>query len=179
MNHRDDLEMVIIIYIMVIVQLLLNLCMVSYKEHVSQPDSPITCSVMPNSFLQTLLSSLWTTATLFHYTQIKISCSISNTSQSADKVQNNTDVIHQPAKNLYKSLRFQHCYNMKQTNVCQQTHFYTKMQFKIKTRFNCLSTELQSGSIYIPFIKIMDSRSSNKLITPTVHRKNHKKSRGR
>jgi len=170
---------VIIIYIMAIVQLLLNLCTVSYKEHVSQPDSPITCSVMPNSFLQTLLSSLWTTAALFHYTQIKISCSISNTSQSADKVQNNTDVINQPAKNLYKSLCLQHCYNMKQTNVCQQTHFYTKMPFKIKTRFNCLSTELQLGSICIPCIKIMDSRSSNKLITPAVHRKNHKKSRGR
>jgi len=178
MNHQDDLEMVvIIIYAMVIVQLLLIPCTVSYKEPVS--DSLITCSVLPNSFLQALLSSLWTTAALFHYTQIKMSCSITNTSQSADKVQNNTDVINQPAKNLYKSLRLQHCYNTKQTNVCQQTHFYTKLQFKIKTRFNCLSKELQLGSIYIPFIKIMDSRSSNKLITPAVHRKNHMKSRGR
>jgi len=169
---------VIIIYVMVIVQLLFILCTVSYKEPVSQPDLLITCSVLPNSFLQTLLSSLWTTAALFHYTQ-KMSCSISNTSQSADKVQNNTDVINQPAKNLYKSLRLQHCYTTKQTKVCQQIHFYTKTQFKIKTRFNCLSTELQLGSIYIPFIKIMDSRSSNKLLTPAAHRKNHMKSRGR
>jgi len=161
---------VIIIYVMVIVQLLFILCTVSYKEPVSQPDLLITCSVLPNSFLQTLLSSLWTTAALFHYTQIKISCSISNTSQSADKVQNNTDVINQPAKNLYKSLRLQHCYNTKQTNVCQQIHFYTKMQFKIKTRFNCLSTELQLGSIYIPFIKVMDSRSSNKLLIPDTQK---------
>jgi len=89
-------------------QLLLILCMVSYKELVSQPDLLITCSVLPNSFLQTLLSSLWTTAALLHYTQIKMSCKISNTSQSEDKVQNNTDVIKQPAKNLYKSLLLQH-----------------------------------------------------------------------
>jgi len=161
------------------VKLLLILCMVSYKELVSQPNLLIACSVLPNSFLQTLLSSLWTTAALFHYTQIKMSCRITNTTQSEDKVQNNTDVIKQPAKNLYKSLRLQHCYNMKQTNVCQQTYFYTKTQFEIKTRFNCLSTELQLGSIYIPFIKIMDSRSSNKLLIPAVHRKNHMKSRGR
>jgi len=91
-------------------------------------------------------------------------------SQSTDKVQNDTDVINQPAKNLYKSLHLQHCYNMKQTNVCQQTYFYTKMQFKIKTRFNCLSTELQLGSIYIPFIKVMDSRSSNKLLIPDTQK---------
>jgi hypothetical protein len=164
---------------MVAVRLLLIPCTVSYKELVSQPELLITCSVLPTSFIQTLLSSLWTTAALFHYTQIKTSCSISNKSQSADKVQNNTEVINQPAKNLYKSLHLQHCYNMKQTIACQQIYFYTKMQFKIKTRFNCLSTELQFGSIYIPFIKIMDSRSSNKLLIPAVHRKNHMKSSGR
>jgi hypothetical protein len=146
---------------------------------VSQPDLLITCSILPNSFLKTLLYSLWTTAALCHYTQIKMFCSISNTSQPTDKVQNNTEVIYQPTKNLYKSLHFQHCYNMKQTNVCQQTYFYTKTQFKIKTRFNCLSTALQLGSIYTPFIKVMDLRSSNKLLIPAVCRKNHMKSRGR
>ena len=135
----------------------------------------LTC----RSFLQSLLSSLQTISALFYYTQIKMSCSISNTSQSTDQVQNTTHIINQPAKNLYKSLYLQHCYNMKQTRVCQQTYFCTKTQFKIKTRFNCLSIELQLGSIYIPFLKIMDSRSSNKLLIPAVHRQNHLKSRRR
>jgi len=100
---------------MVAVQLLLILRTGSYKELVSQPDLLITCSVLANSLLQTLLSSLWTPAALFHYTQIKTSCSISTMSQSTGKVQNNTDVINQSAKNLYKSLLLQHCYNMKKS----------------------------------------------------------------
>lgn len=80
-----------------------------------------------------------------------------NVSQATDIVQDNTIIKKEPVKKSLRLITFTALLQHEIDTVCQQTYFYTKTQFKIKTRFNCLNKELQLESIYSPFIKIRAS----------------------